>query len=115
MSQSSKSVGKLQQLKERKKKIIMSDEEYIAAGEEQRASTSATGAPAQPSSRGQGTPWGIPLPPPFQNDGRESFQLCVRRYEVIGLTEIIQDSTPVCKVSTSPKPPPVLPNNQTVF
>lgn len=61
----------------------MSDEEYITAGEEQRASTSATGAPERPSSRGQGAPRGIPLPPPFQNDGRESFQLWAHRYEVI--------------------------------
>ena len=63
----------------------MSDEEAFSTGE-QRASTSTRGASAQgvpPSSRTQGAPRGIPLPPPFHNDGRESFQLWARRYEVI--------------------------------
>lgn len=41
-------------------------------------------APAQASPAGfQGPQRGIPLPPPFCNDGRESFQLWARRYEVI--------------------------------
>lgn len=63
----------------------MSDEEAFSTGE-QRASTSTRGASAPgvpPSSRTQGAPRGIPLPPPFHNDGRESFQLWARRYEVI--------------------------------
>lgn len=36
-----------------------------------------------PRSRAQTTPKDIPLPPPFRNDGSESFQLWARRYEVI--------------------------------
>ena len=63
----------------------MSDEEAFSTGE-QRARVSTRGASAQgvpPSNRTQGAPGGIPLPPPFQNDGRESFQLWARHYEVI--------------------------------
>lgn len=66
----------------------MSDEEAASAAGHQSASTSAssTGTPAQivqPPSSTQEALRGIPLPPPFLNDGRESFQLWARRYEVI--------------------------------
>lgn len=63
----------------------MSVEGAAAAGQ-QLASSSSMGASApvmQPPSSTQGAPRGIPLPPPFLNDGRESFQLWARRYEVI--------------------------------
>lgn len=63
----------------------MSDDESLSTGEP-RASTTSSGARAPavpPPSRASGTPRGVPLPPPFNNDGRESSQLWVRRYEVI--------------------------------
>lgn len=53
----------------------MSDEE-AQAERESSAHTSRT-------RRAQTTPKDIPLPPPFRNDGSESFQLWARRYEVI--------------------------------
>ncbi|KAL1249389.1 hypothetical protein QQF64_020394 [Cirrhinus molitorella] len=53
----------------------MSDEEAQASRENH--------AHASLPRRGQITPKDIPLPPPFRNDGTESFQLWARRYEVI--------------------------------
>ncbi len=64
----------------------MSDQEKFVSTGEQRAGSSATGAPAHvvpPSSRAPVAPRGIPLRPPFHNDGRESFQLWACRCEVI--------------------------------
>ncbi len=60
----------------------MFKEESLSAGE-QPASMSRSEASAQvlpPSSGAQGAPRDIPLPPPFHNDGRESFQLWAHRY-----------------------------------
>ncbi|KAL1249304.1 hypothetical protein QQF64_020309 [Cirrhinus molitorella] len=52
----------------------MSDEEAQASRENH--------AHASLPRRGQITPKDIPLPPPFRNDGTESFQLWARRYEI---------------------------------
>lgn len=53
----------------------MSDEEAQAP----RENSAHTSRPR----RAQTSPKDIPLPPPFRNDGTESFQLWARRYEVI--------------------------------